>query len=353
MTSIIGHSHVLQQFRCAIERDRLASTFLFVGLEGIGKRTVALELSRALLCQGRKSDPLVACDHCESCRMFSAGNHPDLHLISKPEDASRIKIGQLIGEGDERMQTGLLHELSLKPYLGQRKIGIIDDADTLEAGQGESANCLLKTLEEPAPGCILFLISTSLEKQLITIRSRSQIIRFQPLSTAEVQQVLLAKQLVETETEAQRIAASSSGSVSQALALADPAIWQFRQTFLSQLTKLPVLNVPLSKQLAEFVDAAGKEAALRRTRSKWVVGTVAELYHQLARVLVGSTPDADPELNQIVTTSSKRGSWQVDTVLEAAEYCLEQQQLIDRNLNQTLFIEAWLDELSRRFTPPN
>ena len=61
---------------------------------------------------------------------------------------------------------GCCYELSGKPYSGRRRIAIIDDADYLAVGQKESANCLLKTLEEPPPKSILILIGTSEQRQL-------------------------------------------------------------------------------------------------------------------------------------------------------------------------------------------
>ena len=79
------------------------------------------------------------------------------------------------------MREGLCHDIALKPFRGGRKIAIIDDADYLNQ---EGANCLLKTLEEPPEKSVIILIGTSQQRQLPTIRSRCQIVRFAPLSTA-------------------------------------------------------------------------------------------------------------------------------------------------------------------------
>ncbi len=69
------------------------------------------------------------------------------------------------------MREGLCHDIALKPFMGGRKVAIIDDADDLNE---EGANCLLKTLEEPPPHSVLILIGTSAERQLPTIRSRAR-----------------------------------------------------------------------------------------------------------------------------------------------------------------------------------
>ena len=87
------------------------------------------------------------------------------------------------------MREGLCYDIALKPYSGRRKVAIIDDADYLNK---EGANCLLKTLEEPPPKSLLILIGTSEQRQLPTIRSRCQIVRFQPLPEQDVAELLLA-----------------------------------------------------------------------------------------------------------------------------------------------------------------
>ncbi|MFT3772273.1 MAG: hypothetical protein QM820_43285 [Minicystis sp.] len=85
----------------------------------------------------------------------------------------------MVGAPDRRGREGLCHDLSLRPMSANRKVAIIDDADRMNE---ESANALLKTLEEPPAGSILFLITPSIEPILPTIRSRCQPIRFGPLA---------------------------------------------------------------------------------------------------------------------------------------------------------------------------
>ena len=185
---ILGHDAVAQRFRATLRRGRLASTYLFVGPSGIGKKKFAMMLAKALLCSEAGEDPLEPCGHCESCRLFAAGNHPDLDVVGVPPDKSALPVELFIGNKDHRNRDGLCHRLALKPYLGGRKIAIIDDADFFNQ---ESANCLLKTLEEPPPRSLVVLIGTSATKQLPTIRSRAQVLRFQSLPVEVVADVLL------------------------------------------------------------------------------------------------------------------------------------------------------------------
>src|SRR5688572_29854914 len=235
---IEGHDRIVARFRRAIEQGRLASTFLFVGPEGIGKRAFAIALARSLLCERRDDAQLDVCGICPSCVQVAARTHPDLHFIGLPEGKSSIPIKLLIGEDETRMREGLCYDISLKPFGGKRKIAIVEDADYLN--RAEVANCLLKTLEEPPPRSLLILVGTSESKQLPTIRSRSQVVRFEPLSREIVERLLVEKRLVADPAEARRLAAQSEGSISRALELADPELWQFRDELLAALAREPL-----------------------------------------------------------------------------------------------------------------
>jgi DNA polymerase III subunit delta' len=87
---IQGHDSVVEQFRRAMANNRLASTFLFIGPPGVGKRTFAMRLAKAFLCEGAKSDALEPCGRCPACQQVDAGTHPDLEFISKPKDKSEF-----------------------------------------------------------------------------------------------------------------------------------------------------------------------------------------------------------------------------------------------------------------------
>lgn len=210
---IAGHDEIAERFRRGLERGRMASTFLFVGPPGVGKRTFALKLAQSLLCQTRSAAALDPCGVCACCVQVAAGVHPDLLLISKPADKSFIPLSCFLGDDQHRMRAGLCHDIALKPFMGGRKIALIDDADYLNE---EGANALLKTLEEPPPRSLLILLGTSADKQLPTIRSRSQIISFRPLPEPLIAQLLVSQGLVADPAEAARLAAFSEGSLERA-----------------------------------------------------------------------------------------------------------------------------------------
>jgi DNA polymerase-3 subunit delta' len=338
-----GHDEAAEQFRRALANDRLASTFLFVGPEGIGKRAFALKLGQTLLCETRDVKQLDPCGTCSACLQVFAGTHPDLINVRRPAGKSTIPLGLLKGdEPDYPVRDSLISTLSMRPFRGGRKIAIIDDADFLNA---EGANCLLKTLEEPPPQSVLILIGTSIERQLPTIRSRAQIVRFHPLAP-EILRALIVEQKTATDPkQAELLANASGGSLTRAAELNDEQLWKFRVELLSRLAQSALHSVPLAQLVSKFVDEAGKEAPLRRARLRLVIGFASEFFHALACRTIGANNDADPELAAAIDRAARGKAWHAESAAQAAERSLEAIAQVDRNANQNTLIEAWLDSL--------
>jgi DNA polymerase-3 subunit delta' len=343
---ILGHDAVVERFRQTLRRGRLASTYLFVGPAGVGKRLFALKLAESLLCGETADESLAPCGRCESCRLFAAGNHPDLEVISLPADKSSLPVELFIGDSEHRNREGLCHRISLKPYLGRRRVAIIDDADRLNPA---SANCLLKTLEEPPPRSLLILLGTSPSKQLPTIRSRAQIVRFQPLEPSVVADVVMLNAIIRDHAEAVQLAAHSEGSLERASQMNDPELWGFRERLLRELAGGVDDSVRLARSLQTFVDEAGKEATLRRDRLRTIVSFAEEFYRGLLRALAGSNFGGDAALQTAVKgCMSSGGAPSCDRLLESLEACFAAVQCVDRNANLPLVIQKWCDDLTTR-----
>ena len=272
---IHGHDAIVERFRRTLETGRLASTYLFVGPSGIGKRRFALQLAHSLLCTESADVRLDPCGLCESCRLFLSGNHPDLDVVGLRPDKTVLAISQFVGFDEVLKQEALCHRIAFKPFYGGRRIAIVADADHFNL---ESANCLLKTLEEPPPQSLLILIGTSPSRQLPTIRSRAQLVRFQPLDTDTVERILLDEQLMTDRQAARRAAELSEGSVERAVGLADPEYWTFREQLLRQLASPAAVR--LARSVQAFVDEAGKEAAQERARLRTVLGFAISYYRE-------------------------------------------------------------------------
>ena len=103
---IHGHDDVVQRFRQILAGGRLASSFLFIGPAGIGKRTFAQKLAQALLCETNSEERLNPCGTCPACQQVAATSHPDLEVVAKPKGKSFIPIELLIGDREHRMREG-------------------------------------------------------------------------------------------------------------------------------------------------------------------------------------------------------------------------------------------------------
>src|SRR5262249_38052799 len=149
--------------------------------------------------------------------------HPDFFTAVRPPEKANLPI---------EVMHGLCRGFSLKSARGRGKVAILDNADDLDdpITGNVAANCFLKTLEEPPPKCVFILVGSSIDRQLPTIVSRCQVIRFRPLTADQVSAILLEKGV--DESLRANLVRLSDGSPGQALALADPALWKFRETLL-------------------------------------------------------------------------------------------------------------------------
>lgn len=340
--NILGHDAIVEQFRRALRRGRLASTFLFVGPPGIGKRSFALKLAQGLLCEAAMPEELNPCGKCPACVQVAAGAHPDVDLVCRPADKAFIPLETFIGDDEHRMRQGLCYNISLKPLSGRRRVAIIDDVDYLNR---EGANCLLKTLEEPPPGAVLILIGTSEQRQLPTIRSRCQVVRFRPLGEREVKSILLSQGLLDSEQEAAEAAARSEGSVQRALEAGDPALAEFSAELIDQLSRREFDAPALAKATSAFVDAAGKESAAKRARLRQVVAAASEFYRRLMLALAGA-PAAGHATAGAVANAARWWPGGDEAAAWCVDACHDAHQAIESNANQATLLDCWLDELA-------
>ncbi len=152
-----------------VKSDNTVHSYMFEGIEGIGKSIFARDFAKMLLCMG---DSKTDCRTCKSCIEFENNNNPDFIQI-KP-DGKVIKIEQI-----RQMQEKILE----KPIVSDKKVYIIDDADLMTK---EAQNCLLKTLEEPPKFAVIILVLSNESKILNTIKSRCMRIFFEKLKNEEL-----------------------------------------------------------------------------------------------------------------------------------------------------------------------
>jgi DNA polymerase-3 subunit delta' len=197
-----GNERIVDYFKKAIQQKNLAHAYLFSGPEGIGKSTLAMIISKALLCPNRTEDG--PCEKCAACHKFESGNHADFHYFI-PEGLY-FKIDEV---------RRIIHEVSLRPVESAWKVFILERVDYM---RDEAANALLKVLEEPPGQAIFFLITEVAEVLLPTVRSRCQNFAFQPLAPEDVAK-LLVDRMEYSSDEAAGLARFSHGSPGRALSL--------------------------------------------------------------------------------------------------------------------------------------
>jgi DNA polymerase-3 subunit delta' len=314
-----------------VQRKRLAHAYLFVGPPGIGKKLFARELAKAILCENSSEGTLAACDQCQSCVLMDAGNHPDFFTLQRPEDKNEMPI--------ELMQE-LCAGFSLKSARGQGKVAVLDDADDLNP---ESANCFLKTLEEPPPRTIFILIGSSVDQQLPTILSRCQIVRFRPLP-AQAVETILRQNDIQDSALIHRLLRLAGGSPGQALALADPALWDFRSKLVEGLSRPKVEAFSLAKSFVEFVEDAGKEMALQRRRASLVLGLLIAALTDALELGQGKEPAEAGDDKSLKALTMRADATKILALLER---CLEAERQIGRYVQLVLVLEALLDAMAQ------
>ena len=334
---IEGHDAIVERFVRGFARGRVGGSYLFVGPAGVGKTTFARGLAKALACHAVRPG-LIPCGACSSCLQADAGTHPDIDVVQKPEDRATIPLDTFIGETGHRMREGLCWRILLRPIVASRKTAIILDADHLSE---EGANCLLKTLEEPPAGAVIILVGTSLERQLPTIRSRCQIVRFKPLPDDVVRRIIEAEcRAAEAKIDDAAVAtsvAAAAGSLTRARLLLDPEVAVFRGRLMSLLGQRPLPGVELARETIALVEAAGKDAAPRRVRFKVALESAVELLRARLRHAAAGDVPADPTVARFVAGSSA----DVDELLAGLRQTIAALQAVDRNANLTVLVDAW------------
>ena len=199
--NIIGNDRIKTELINSVKLNKYPHSLLFIGTAGIGKKLIAREVAKMILCESEGG----YCNQCKSCLEFDSDNNPDFGEI-KP-DGNNIKIEQI---------RELQRKIYEAPIVSKRKVYIIDDADTATK---EAQNALLKTLEEPPEFANIILIGTNESNLLSTIKSRCMILRFEDIRDSQIEQYL--KKQYQVPDIPKSVIQASSGSIGKAIELKD------------------------------------------------------------------------------------------------------------------------------------
>ncbi len=200
-SEIAGHESQKEFLRNSVRKDRVAHAYLFSGPKGIGKKLVAKGFAQLINCADNRMQT-GECT-CVSCVKIEKGLNPDVLVFDYPDEKT-IKV--------DHIRDDIEHLVYLTPYENPYKVFIVDDAQRMNFN---AQNAFLKTLEEPPQNSVIILLTTLTDLLMPTIRSRCQVISFQPLETKIVREILEKKKPQTSDPEL--IARMSGGSVAKAL----------------------------------------------------------------------------------------------------------------------------------------
>lgn len=301
-------------------RPRHAHAYLLHGPAGIGKRALADNLVALLLCQHPANGR--ACGQCKGCQLLAAGTHPDFFLLEPEEPEKPIRVDQVRELVAFVVQTA---------QLGGRKVVLLEPAEAMNLN---SANALLKSLEEPSGDTVLILISHQPSRLLPTIKSRC-VQQACPLPSAGQSRTFLAAALPDEMPEAiDELLVLAGGSPLTALRLHGQGVREQRALVVEGVKKLLKQQIAPG-QLAESWNAVPLPL-LFDWFCDWALGI---LRYQLARDEAGlGLADMRKVLQYLAEKSTQ------PKVMAIQDWLLEHRQKVlnKANLNRALLLEALL-----------
>jgi DNA polymerase-3 subunit delta' len=318
-SEIVGHEKQLETLRQSLLKGRLHHAYLFIGPDGIGKRTLALALAQAIHCSDLESD---FCGKCAACRAIQAGNYADVRVLEPLSNKKDISIQQV---------RELEKTLSFRSFSGRRKMAIIDPATLMN---WPAQNALLKTLEEPPQGCILILIAPNPGALLPTVRSRAFALSFTPLPRRLMVSFLIS-QRGKTREQAEVLAALTMGSLGAVSRFDKEKMIEKRLEWMKTLVSLGAGDYRAALNAAEAL-ARNREETLKFL--EW-----AELwYRDLLTFRVAHAPDKILNMDMLPQIEEQSARIDADDLFSLLSKTVEASQLIQRNLNRRMVIEDLL-----------
>jgi DNA polymerase III subunit delta' len=251
--ALVGHAAAAAELQQAFTSGRMPHAWLLAGPRGIGKATLAYQFARSVLASGGGGPslfggaapalPAIGADH-PVFRHVAAQAHPDLCVVETGFSDKGVAREQIV-VGDAREAVGFFAHTSAE---GGWRVAIVDAADELNE---ESANTLLKIIEEPPQRGLILLIAHRPGFVLPTIRSRTRMLRMQPLPAADVAAVLTQQWPELAPADLRALMAMAEGSPGRAIALAEADGVGFYNDLQAWVSKLPAMDVQLMHRIAE------------------------------------------------------------------------------------------------------
>jgi DNA polymerase III subunit delta' len=316
---VVGHAKQLETLRAALSSRRLHHAYLFLGPEGVGKRTVAVALAKAIHCDESNGD---SCGRCVNCARIDDANHPDVRVVEALSGKKEISIQQI---------REIERELRYRSFSGKRKIAIVDPAAMMNPS---AQNALLKTLEEPPEDSLIILIAPNAGGLLPTLRSRCLRLSFAPLPRAEVAAFLQNKRGIKVE-DAEFLAAMGMGSIGVAVSLDQATLTEKRRVWSGMLSSLKAGDYQSASAAAEAL-AASRDEALE------FLAWAESWYRDLIVHIVTDKGDELVNLDMREQIEQQGIAVGAERALEALTRITNAAGGIHRNLNRRMVLEKFL-----------
>lgn len=343
-SDLIGQDPVVQTLRNALASETLGHAYLFAGLRGVGKTTVARLIAKAVNCEkGPTAEP---CGECDSCTEIASGSSLDV-----------VELDGASNRGIDDVRE-LRELLRYRPTRDRYRVIIIDEVHMLTR---EAFNALLKSLEEPPPYILFIFATTERHRVPATILSRCQQLDFRPVPAAQICERLLL--IAENEgfslsrQAAALIARTAAGSVRDGLSLLDQ-LRAFADDKIDEDAVGEVLGVPQFERVVELVTALVEGQAargLRVLREQLESGRDATvLYQEVGRLLttllhaaVDENQELDFDEDQITVIRELARALGVTALTRMLGLWVEQEALLRSASNRELALEVSCLRLAR------
>lgn len=294
LRDLLGQERAVESLQAALRSARVHHAWIFHGPRGVGKFTAAVSFAATLLDPTSSAglDGFVEPDPGSRAQtLLRAGTHPGLRIVvkelarfsAKPE----VRTQKLSAIPNEVVAEFLVEPARLTtstPGAAASKVFIIDEAELL---RDYTQNTLLKTLEEPAPGTVIILVTSAEERLLPTIRSRCRRVAFVPLDEKSLAAFARSRRLELLPEALAWLLAFAEGSPGRLLEAHRGGIWTWKKAIESALSAAAAgrYSIELGATMAQLTEAwaarwveehvnASKETA-NREAARWMLGLVA------------------------------------------------------------------------------
>jgi len=356
LQDILGQPYAVRVLLNALQTDRLAGSYLFVGPDGVGKATAARQFAKSLCGADSDADPIA--------RAIDAGTLPDVRSLDPPPShiTSIAQIWPRLGHKEHSPDNAMLRDLQFQPMASAKRVFLIHDAEGLGRGAADAGNSLLKTLEEPPAYAHFILTASSTSGVMPTIVSRCQVVHFGLLPANEVEKAL-ETQFGVAPAQARFLAAYSEGRLGRAVSLSrSPSLLAGRESLLDLaydlLTAPPIKSFKLGEEFRklapklkaneddEAVSETGEEKAGREPLGRALDLLAIYCRDVLSACLLGAerarlvNVDRQADILRLVERYTPA------QMERALALLLDVRQAVERNANSQLAVEVLFTHLT-------